>query len=163
MKLYISRTVILPLLPQASPGHRKASDLNILPVLMLPKVLRNLCFAQDWYLYHIVCLRVLDFFKSRRDFLPNLLRHISTSAIADTFKYFIRLDDLFNKIIMEVSLCFYFYIYLCSILSFKCWPDLLLLILTNKHSLATYYVYSVININNMYMVYKRHTLSFVED
>ncbi|XP_028165940.1 serine/threonine-protein phosphatase 6 regulatory subunit 1 [Ostrinia furnacalis] len=56
---------------------------------------------QDWYLYHIVCLRVLDFFKSRRDFLPNLLRHISTSAIADTFKYFIRLDDLFNKIIME--------------------------------------------------------------
>ncbi|KAL4709757.1 hypothetical protein ACJJTC_005560 [Scirpophaga incertulas] len=56
---------------------------------------------QDWYLYHIVCLRVLDFFKSRRDFLPNLLRHISTSAIADTFKYFIRLDHLFNKIIME--------------------------------------------------------------
>ncbi|XP_013139393.1 PREDICTED: serine/threonine-protein phosphatase 6 regulatory subunit 3 [Papilio polytes] len=56
---------------------------------------------QDWYLYHIVCLRVLDFFKSRRDFLPNLLRHISTSSIADIFKYFIRLDDPFNKIILE--------------------------------------------------------------
>ncbi|KPJ03738.1 Serine/threonine-protein phosphatase 6 regulatory subunit 2 [Papilio xuthus] len=56
---------------------------------------------QDWYLYHIVCLRVLDFFKSRRDFLPNLLRHISTSTIADIFKYFIRLDDPFNKIILE--------------------------------------------------------------
>lgn len=59
---------------------------------------------KDWYLYHIVCLRVLDFFKSRRDFLPNLLRHLATSAIADTFKYFIRLDDLFNKIVMEVTL-----------------------------------------------------------
>ncbi|XP_047025169.1 serine/threonine-protein phosphatase 6 regulatory subunit 3 isoform X2 [Helicoverpa zea] len=56
---------------------------------------------QDCYLYHIVCLRVLDFFKSRRDFLPNLLRHMSTSAIADTFKYFIRLDDLFKKTVME--------------------------------------------------------------
>lgn len=56
---------------------------------------------QDCYLYHIVCLRVLDFFKSRRDFLPNLLRHIATSAIADIFKYFIRLDDLFHKIVME--------------------------------------------------------------
>ncbi|XP_068633869.1 serine/threonine-protein phosphatase 6 regulatory subunit 3-B [Battus philenor] len=56
---------------------------------------------QDWYLYHIVCLRVLDFFKSRRDFLPNLLRHISTSTIADIFKYFIRLKDPFNKIILE--------------------------------------------------------------
>ncbi|CAH2046670.1 unnamed protein product, partial [Iphiclides podalirius] len=56
---------------------------------------------QDWYLYHIVCLRVLDFFKSRRDFLPNLLRHISTSTIADIFKYFIRLEDPFNKIILE--------------------------------------------------------------
>ncbi|KAJ8716400.1 hypothetical protein PYW07_003027 [Mythimna separata] len=56
---------------------------------------------QDCYLYHIVCLRVLDFFKARRDFLPNLLRHMSTSAIADTFKYFIRLDDLFKKTVME--------------------------------------------------------------
>ncbi|XP_072932999.1 uncharacterized protein fmt [Epargyreus clarus] len=56
---------------------------------------------QDWCLYHIVCLRVLDFFRARRDFLPNLLRHMSTSAIADTFKYFIRLDYPFNKIIME--------------------------------------------------------------
>uniref|UniRef100_A0A2A4K1L3 Serine/threonine-protein phosphatase 4 regulatory subunit 3-like central domain-containing protein n=1 Tax=Heliothis virescens TaxID=7102 RepID=A0A2A4K1L3_HELVI len=56
---------------------------------------------QDCYLYHIVCLRVLDFFKSRRDFLPNLLRHMATSAIADTFKYFIRLDDLFKKTVME--------------------------------------------------------------
>ncbi|CAK1585072.1 unnamed protein product [Parnassius mnemosyne] len=56
---------------------------------------------QDWYLYHIVVHRVLDFFKSRRDFLPNLLRHISTSSIADIFKYFIRLDDPFNKIVFE--------------------------------------------------------------
>ncbi|KAI5637673.1 SIT4 phosphatase-associated protein domain-containing protein [Phthorimaea operculella] len=56
---------------------------------------------QDWYLYHIVCLRVLDFFRSRRDFLPNLLRHIATSAIADTFKALLRLDDLFNKLVME--------------------------------------------------------------
>lgn len=56
---------------------------------------------QDCYLYHIVCLRVLDFFKSRRDFLPNLLRHMCTSAIADTFKYFTRLDDLFKKSVME--------------------------------------------------------------
>lgn len=63
--------------------------------------------SQDWYLYHIVCLRVLDFFKTRRDFLPNLVRHISTSAIADTFKYFIRLDDLFNKIVMEVRISEY--------------------------------------------------------
>ncbi|KAJ2950850.1 hypothetical protein O0L34_g5208 [Tuta absoluta] len=56
---------------------------------------------QDWYLYHIVCLRVLDFFRSRRDFLPNLLRHVATSAIADTFKALLRLDDLFNKLVME--------------------------------------------------------------
>ncbi|XP_037296431.1 LOW QUALITY PROTEIN: serine/threonine-protein phosphatase 6 regulatory subunit 3-B-like [Manduca sexta] len=55
---------------------------------------------QDWYLYHIVCLRVLDFFRSRRDFLPNLLKHISTSAIADIFKYFIRLDQ-FSEIVLE--------------------------------------------------------------
>lgn len=66
---------------------------------------------QDCYLYHIVCLRVLDFFKSRRDFLPNLLRHMSTSAIADTFKYFIRLDDLFKKTVMEVGQVTLFYIY----------------------------------------------------
>lgn len=102
-------TVTLRLLPQASPGTRKGTDLSKMPVLMLPKVLRTLCFAQDWYLYHVVCLRVLDFFKSRRDFLPNLLRHISTSAIADTFKYFIRLDDLFNKIIMEVRHLYRFF------------------------------------------------------
>ncbi|CAG9787998.1 unnamed protein product [Diatraea saccharalis] len=101
---YFSKTVemLLERSPkQASPGHGRVTNLNKLPALMPAKVLRNLCFAQDWYLYHIVCLRVLEFFKSRRDFLPNLLRHISTSAIADTFKYFIRLDDLFNKIIME--------------------------------------------------------------
>ncbi|KAG6460222.1 hypothetical protein O3G_MSEX011852 [Manduca sexta] len=55
---------------------------------------------QDWYLYHIVCLRVLDFFRSRRDFLPNLLKHISTSAIADIFKYFIRLDQ-FSEIVLK--------------------------------------------------------------
>ncbi|XP_045499443.1 serine/threonine-protein phosphatase 6 regulatory subunit 3 [Colias croceus] len=56
---------------------------------------------QDCYLHHIVCFRALDFFKARKDFLPNLLRHISTSAIADTFKYFIGLSDPFDKIIME--------------------------------------------------------------
>ncbi|XP_047990697.1 serine/threonine-protein phosphatase 6 regulatory subunit 3 [Leguminivora glycinivorella] len=57
---------------------------------------------QDWYLYHIVCLRVLDFLKARRDFLPNLLRHLQTSAVLDALKCFIRLNDLFNKLIMEV-------------------------------------------------------------
>ncbi|XP_063362831.1 serine/threonine-protein phosphatase 6 regulatory subunit 3 [Cydia amplana] len=56
---------------------------------------------QDWYLYHIVCLRVLDFLKARRDFLPNLLRHLHTSAVLDALKCFIRLNDLFNKLIME--------------------------------------------------------------
>ncbi|CAK1541952.1 unnamed protein product [Leptosia nina] len=57
---------------------------------------------QDCYLHHIVSLRALDVFKSRKDFLPNLLKHISTSAIADTFKYFIFcLEDPFNKIFME--------------------------------------------------------------
>ncbi|XP_064072400.1 serine/threonine-protein phosphatase 6 regulatory subunit 3-B [Vanessa tameamea] len=56
---------------------------------------------QDWYMHNIVCLRVLDFFKSRRDFLPNLLRHISTSAICDTFKCFLSLTDPFNEIVME--------------------------------------------------------------
>ncbi|XP_075975723.1 phosphatase 6 regulatory subunit 1-like protein fmt [Anticarsia gemmatalis] len=55
---------------------------------------------QDWCLHHIVCLRVLDFFKSRRDFLPNLLRHMSTSAVADIFKCFLRIDDLI-KTVME--------------------------------------------------------------
>ncbi|CAH2085094.1 unnamed protein product [Euphydryas editha] len=56
---------------------------------------------QDGYLHHIVSLRVLDFFKSRRDFLPNLLRNISTSAICDIFKMFLALKDPFNKIIIE--------------------------------------------------------------
>ncbi|CAH2257603.1 jg23304 [Pararge aegeria aegeria] len=56
---------------------------------------------QDWYLHHIVCLHVLDMFKSRRDFLPNLLRHISTSAISDTFNCFLHLGSPFNKIILE--------------------------------------------------------------
>ncbi|CAB3254220.1 unnamed protein product [Arctia plantaginis] len=55
---------------------------------------------QDWCLHHIVCLRVLDFFKSRRDFLPNLLRHMSTSAIADIFKFLLKIDDLI-KTVME--------------------------------------------------------------
>nr|XP_032516476.1 uncharacterized protein LOC116769479 [Danaus plexippus plexippus] len=56
--------------------------------------------VMDWYLHHIVCLRVLDFFKSRRDFLPNLLKHISTSAICDTFRCFLQtFKDI--KIILE--------------------------------------------------------------
>ncbi|XP_041980287.1 serine/threonine-protein phosphatase 6 regulatory subunit 3 [Aricia agestis] len=56
---------------------------------------------QDWYAHHIVCLHVLDLFKSRRDFLPNLLRHISTSAITDVFKCLFSLKDNFDKIIIE--------------------------------------------------------------
>ncbi|GBP86138.1 hypothetical protein EVAR_62300_1 [Eumeta japonica] len=56
---------------------------------------------QDCYLYHIVCLRAVDFFKARQDFLPNLLRHISTSAIMDTFKHFMRLEQGFDKVILS--------------------------------------------------------------
>ncbi|XP_045532135.1 serine/threonine-protein phosphatase 6 regulatory subunit 3-A isoform X3 [Pieris brassicae] len=55
---------------------------------------------QDCYLHHILCLRALDFFKARKDFLPNLLRHIATSAIADTIKYFVfYLEEPFSEII----------------------------------------------------------------
>ncbi|XP_047990695.1 uncharacterized protein LOC125229797 [Leguminivora glycinivorella] len=39
--------------------------------------------------------------KARRGFLPNLLRHLQTSAVLDALKCFIRLNDLFNKLIME--------------------------------------------------------------
>ncbi|VVC88077.1 unnamed protein product [Leptidea sinapis] len=46
-------------------------------------------------------IETLDFFKAKREFLPNLLRHISTSAIADTFKYFICIENQFDKVIIE--------------------------------------------------------------
>ncbi|XP_045485308.1 serine/threonine-protein phosphatase 6 regulatory subunit 3-B [Pieris rapae] len=55
---------------------------------------------QDSYLHQILCFRALDFFKARKDFLPNLLRHIATSAIADTIKYFVfYLEEPFSEII----------------------------------------------------------------
>lgn len=66
---------------------------------------------QDCYLHHILCLHALDFFKARKDFVPNLLRHIATSAIADTFKYFIfYLGEPFSEIIMEVHTSHFIYL-----------------------------------------------------
>ncbi|XP_052741113.1 serine/threonine-protein phosphatase 6 regulatory subunit 3 isoform X2 [Bicyclus anynana] len=56
---------------------------------------------QDWYLHNIVCLHVLDTFKARRDFLPNLLRHMATSAVCDTFTCFLQLAAPFDNIILE--------------------------------------------------------------
>ncbi|CAH0720282.1 unnamed protein product, partial [Brenthis ino] len=59
---------------------------------------------QDWCSHAIVRLQVLEFFRSRRDFLPNLLKHISTSGICDTLKCFLDLEDPrgdFIKVVLE--------------------------------------------------------------
>ncbi|XP_046389497.1 serine/threonine-protein phosphatase 6 regulatory subunit 3-A isoform X2 [Ischnura elegans] len=44
---------------------------------------------QNWYSYQLTCLQVLEFLKSREDFITLLLRHMGTSAIMDLmFKLF---------------------------------------------------------------------------
>ncbi|KAK4877234.1 hypothetical protein RN001_009740 [Aquatica leii] len=39
--------------------------------------------VQNWISYHFTCLQVLDFLKAKENFIPVLLKHLSTSAIMD--------------------------------------------------------------------------------
>lgn len=58
-------------------------------------------FKEDWCLYNIVCLRVLDQFRAHRGFLPALLRHLPTSAAADTILVLLRQEDALHDVIMQ--------------------------------------------------------------
>lgn len=61
---------------------------------------------QDWYTYQLMCLQVIEFFKSCPDFLPKILEHIGTSGIMNSLQYItqVPVDDMKNNILTVSSI-----------------------------------------------------------